>query len=250
MDQFFYVKSSEEIERISFSASLVAQTLKYLKGHLKPGITGLDLDALAEEYILDHGADPGFLGYHGFPSTVCISINNFILHGIPKREKIRNGDIVSLDLGVIKDGYFGDAAQTFVVGQSTVRNLKLVVVTKAALDLAVKEAYAGNDIINIGRVIENHITSNGFHVIREYGGHGIGKDLHEAPFILNYPKESNSFILKKNMCICIEPIASIRPPIINVREDKWTVHLQDDNIGAHFEHTVLVGETSGIVLSK
>jgi len=229
---------------------LVSYTLAEVAKHIDDGISGLELDKIAEEFITKSGAKPGFKGYNGFKNTLCISVNSEVVHGIPSAVKFKSGDIVSVDCGVLFNGFFGDSAFTFPIGNVLDSTLRLLRVTRESLDLAIKECYQGNRLGNIGYVIQNYCESEGFSVVRELVGHGIGKSLHEDPQVANYGKKGNGIVLNEGLVIAIEPMINEGKKEIYEAKDNWTILTRDGKCSAHYEHTVAIGKDHGISLSS
>lgn len=252
-------KSSEEIELIAEASRIVAEVLAMLESHTVAGATTRQLDAIAEDYIRSHGAEPAFKGYvvHGlvYPATLCTSVNDAVVHGLPDDRPLEEGDIVSLDVGVKKGGYYGDSAYTYSIGDPGELGRKLMQVTKEALWLGIEQAVAGNRVFDISRAVQRHVEANGFSVVRELVGHGIGKTLHEEPAIPNFvpsPFQRHQFRntqLIDGMVICIEPMVNAGTYRVITREDKWTVATQDGKPSAHYEHTVVVREGKPEILT-
>ena len=245
-----YLKTDEEIELMRESNLLVGMTLGEMAKWIAPGITTLKLDKIAEEFIRDHGAQPGFLGYGGFPNTLCISVNEVIVHGIPNSYALRDGDIVSIDCGAVKNGFNGDSAYTFCVGEVDEEVRKLLKVTKEALYIGIENAVQGKRLGDIGYAIQEHCESNSFGVVREFVGHGIGKEMHEDPQVPNYGKRGYGTMLKRGLCIAIEPMITQGSRQIVMERDGWTVRTKDRKYAAHFEHTVAVGAGKADILSS
>lgn len=250
----YQVKSQEEVEIIRENCLLVSATIAEVASHLRPGISGTDLDKIAETFIRDHGAEPAFKGYPGtvfdFPSTLCISFNEVVVHGIPNDTKVKEKDVVSIDCGVKKNGYFGDSAFTFAIGDVGEETMKLLQVTRECLDLAIEQAVSGNRIGDIGFAVQNHAESKfGFGVIREMVGHGIGKRLHEPPEVPNYGKRGKGIILQDGLVIAIEPMINLGTREIIMKKDGWTLSSRDLKPSAHYEHTIVVRKNKADVLS-
>ncbi|MFQ6615987.1 MAG: type I methionyl aminopeptidase [Fidelibacterota bacterium] len=243
------VRSQREIDLIRESSRIVYETLKRVGENIRPGVTGDELDRLAEESILSRGGAPAFKGYMGYSSTLCISINDEIVHGIPDRRPFREGDVVSIDCGVLKNGYYGDSARTFAVGEISPEVKKLLEVTEEALYLGIRQARAGNRVSDIGHSIQTHVEEYGYSVVRELVGHGIGLKLHEDPQIPNYGPRGRGDVLKEGMCLAIEPMVNMGDSQIFTKEDGWTVCTRDGKPSAHFEHTVVVTSGGGRILS-
>ncbi len=245
-----YYKTDEEIELLRESNMLVAKTHGELTKWIKAGVKTLKLDKIAEEFIRDNNAIPGFLGYGGFPNTLCISINSTVVHGIPSKYELKEGDIVSIDCGVVKNMFYGDSAYTFTVGEISSDVKKLLKVTKEALYLGIEKAIAGNRIGDIGNIIQNHAEKNGFAVVREMVGHGIGKSLHEKPEVPNYGRRGTGIKLKKGLVIAIEPMINLGRKDIIQKSDGWTVKTIDNLPSAHFEHTIAIKKGKADILSS
>lgn len=244
-----YLKSLEEIELMRESAQLVSRTLGLLAAEIKPGVTTARLDKLAEEFIRDNGAEPGFKGYRGYPGTLCISINEQVVHGIPGNREIRDGDIVSIDCGVRKNEYFGDHAYSFPVGNVEEKYLRLLEVTRECLQKGIEQVEAGNTIGDIGAAVQIHAEENGFSVVRELVGHGIGKNMHEEPQIPNYGLPGSGARIKNGMVLAIEPMINYGKKRVKQLRDGWTVVTLDGLPSAHYEHDVAVIEGRAEVLS-
>ncbi len=235
-----HIRNAEEIELLRKSAQLVSKTLGLIAEKIEPGVTTLELDRLAETFIRDHGAKPSFKGYNGFPYTLCMSRNEEIVHGFPSRLPLREGDIISVDCGAQWNGYHGDHAYTFVVGHVPLPVLKLLQVTKASLDLGVRQARAGNTIGDISHRIQQHAESHGYGVVRELVGHGVGRELHEEPQVPNYGRPGKGPRLKNGMVLAIEPMINMGTRNVIQLDDGWTVITADKKPSAHFEHDVAI----------
>ena len=244
-----YLKTEEEIDLIRESSLLVGKTLAEVAKWVEPGVTPLELDRVAETFIRDHGAVPGFKGYNGFPNTLCTSINDQVVHGIPSNSPLRNGDIISVDCGVIKNEFYGDVAYTFSVGLISDKLRHLLETTKECLELGVKEAIVGNRIGDIGQAVQSHAEAKGYGVVRELVGHGLGKSLHEAPEVPNYGKRGKGLKLKKGMVLAIEPMINMGKRHIKQDKDGWTIVTADSKPSAHYEHNIVVREKNVEVLS-
>ena len=235
-----FYKTGEEIERIRKSSLLVGKTLAEIAKKIEPGVSTLALDKLAEEFIRDHGAEPGFLGYGGFPNSLCTSVNEAVVHGIPNNQPLENGDIVSIDCGVLLDEFYGDSAYTFEVGEVKPNIRKLLNVTKECLDLAVQQTVSGNRIGDIGFAVQKHAESNGFGVVRELVGHGLGRALHEKPEVPNYGRKGRGHKLKPGIVLAIEPMINLGRKEVAQLADGWTIITKDKLPSAHFEHDVAI----------
>lgn len=238
------VKTDKEVQLIEESCKIVSGVLKYIKQFVKEGVSTGELDKLVEEFILAKDAYPAFKGYKvrnkKFPSSACISVNEEVVHGIPGNRILKQGDIVSIDVGVKKNGYYGDSAYTFAVGEISPKKQKLLKVTEEALYKGIENALEGNEVNDISCAVQNYVEGSGFTVVRELVGHGIGKNLHEEPAIPNYYSPASRQRLKKGMVIAIEPMVNYGTAKIYERNDGWTVVTYDNEPSAHFEHTVLI----------
>ncbi|KRO86228.1 MAG: methionine aminopeptidase, partial [Cryomorphaceae bacterium BACL29 MAG-121220-bin8] len=232
------IKSSEEIELIRESALLVSKTLGMLASEIKPGITSLYLDSLAENFIRDHEAIPGFLGLYDFPNTLCISPNSQVVHGIPNNTILKDGDIISIDCGVLKNGYYGDHAYTFEVGEVDEKIKLLLKSTKESLYKGILQFKTGNRVGDVGFAIQNHNELNGFGVVRELVGHGLGRQMHEKPEMPNYGKRGTGKKFQNGMVVAIEPMINMGVSKIDQLEDGWTILTSDNLPSAHFEHNI------------
>jgi methionyl aminopeptidase len=243
-------KTEDEIELIRISSLLIGKTLAELATRVQPGVTTLELDKIAEEFIKDHGAYPGFLGYNKFPNSICASINSAVVHGIPTKTELKEGDIVSLDIGVIKDGFWGDSAYTFAVGEVSAEMRNLLDVTKQSLYLGIEKAIAGNRIGDIGHAVQTHAEDHGYGVVRDLVGHGVGKELHEAPEVPNFGKRGQGMLLLEGLVIAIEPMINMGTRNVKQMKDGWTIATADGKPSAHFEHTIVVRKNKAEVLSS
>jgi methionyl aminopeptidase len=243
------IKSPREIEQLKRSNAMVAEVFEKLRGMIAPGITTRELDQVAEEFILLKGARPAFKGYRGFPATLCISINDEVVHGIPGQRRLKEGDIVSLDVGVNYIGYFGDAAITLPVGEVDPEAKRLLEVTKKALYIGIEKAKAGNRLFDISYAIQSWVESNGFSVVRDFVGHGIGKELHEEPQIPNFGTPHQGPRLEKGMVFALEPMVNEGTHEVRVLSDGWTVVTADGKRSAHFEHTIAITDDGAEILS-
>jgi len=243
------IKTEEEIERLRESNILVSRTLAEMAKLIKPGITTLFLDTVAETFIRDHYGIPGFKGYNGFPNTLCTSVNEQVVHGIPSSYRLKEGDILSIDCGVILNDYYGDTAFTFPVGDLDDDVARLLRYTREALEKGVENAVEGKRLGDIGYAIQNHAESGGFSVVREMVGHGLGKKLHEPPEVPNYGKRGQGIKLVKGLVICIEPMINLGLRNIVQDNDGWTIKTVDSKPSAHFEYAVAVDRNEADVLS-
>lgn len=244
-----YIKTPEEIELLRKSNVLVGKTLAEVGKYVKPGVTTLELDKIAEDFIRSNGAEPGFLGYDGFPNTLCVSVNEQVVHGIPSDYALKDGDVVSVDCGTLMNGYYGDSAYTFCCGDVDPKVRKLLQTTKEALYLGIAEARAGHRLGDVGCAIQQHCQAAGFSVVREMVGHGIGRDMHEAPEVPNYGKRGQGLLLKEGMTIAIEPMINMGNRGIVIERDGWTIRTIDRKPAAHFEHTIAIRKGEADILS-
>jgi methionyl aminopeptidase len=235
-----FYKTGEEIERIRKSSLLVGKTLAEVAKIIEPGVTTLELDKVAEEFIRDNNAVPGFLGYGGFPNSLCTSVNSAVVHGIPNNEPLKNGDIVSVDCGVLMDDFYGDSAYTFMVGEVSDEVQNLLKITQECLTLAIDQTKSGNRIGDIGFAVQNHAEKNGFGVVRELVGHGLGRSLHEKPEVPNYGKKGRGHKMKPGLVLAIEPMINLGKKEVKQLKDGWTIETKDRLPSAHFEHDVVV----------
>ncbi len=243
-------RSKKELDKLAAAGLIVAETLNVIRDSVKIGISTGELDSIAERHIRSRNAVPAFLGYNGFPASICASINNEVVHGIPAGNRVvRDGDILSVDVGAIVDGYYGDAAKTFAVGAIAPEAAKLLEVTEDALMRGIAQCVAGNRLSDIGAAIQRHAESFGFSVVRRYVGHGIGRRMHEDPPIPNYGEPGRGPVLKTGMVLAIEPMVNIGGHDVATLGDEWTVVTADGSLSAHFEHTVTVGKDGPVILT-
>jgi methionyl aminopeptidase len=251
-----YIKSEDEIAAMKLAGAIVAKILKKLGERVEPGLRTRELDAIAERELKIAGATSSFKGYHGYPATTCVSINDEIVHGIPGERILREGDIISIDFGAIYNGFQGDAAMTVPVGKISKQASELMEATRGALNSAIAAARAGARLGDISAAVENHAAARGFSVIREYTGHGIGREMHEDPQIPNTTqppyglKAGTGPVLKKGMTLALEPMLSTGGWRTRVAKDNWTVHTADGSLAAHFEHTIAITNTEPEVLTR
>ena len=231
------------------SNRLVGMTLGELSKHIKPGVTTLQLDKIAEQFIRDHGAIPTFLGYNGFPNSICASVNENVVHGIPNNKPLQEGDVVSIDCGTKLSGFCGDSAYTFCVGEVTPAVKQLLETTKESLYKGIEQVLTGNRIGDISSSIQKYCESKGYSVVRELVGHGIGREMHEAPEVPNYGRKGVGPLLKDGMCIAIEPMINMGSKNVVFENDGWTVRTKDRKYSAHFEHTVAIKNGRAEILS-
>ena len=245
-----HIRTYQEVEKIRESSRIVYETLQELKDSVVEGMTGNQLDTLAEEFILSQGGRPAFKGYMGYTATLCISINDTVVHGIPDKTEFKNGDIVSIDCGVLKDGYYGDSAHTYVVGTISDNVQKLLDVTEQSLHIGIDKARTGNYVSDIGHAIQTYVEENGFSVVRNLVGHGIGTALHEDPQVPNYGDPGQGLKLKPGMCLAIEPMVNEGHHDTYTKPDGWSICTKDGKLSAHFEHTIVVTDDGGKILSN
>ncbi len=243
------VKSAEEIELLRENNLLVSKALGEVSKLIRPGVTTLELDRRAEEFIRDHGAEPGFLGYGGFPNTLCTSLNDEVVHGIPSKYELKEGDIVSIDCGTKKDGFYGDSAYTFRIGEVDEITEKLLETTKQSLFKGIEMAIAGNRVGDVSHAIQFHAENAGFSVVREMVGHGLGSEMHESPEIPNYGKRGRGPKLKEGLVICIEPMINMGVRSIKQDSDGWTIRTLDGKYSAHFELALAIRNGEADILS-
>lgn len=236
-------KSERELLLMREAGRIVALTLKAVEAAIEPGISTIELDAIAEAVIRQHDATPSFKGYHGFPSSICASINQVLVHGIPSGVKLKDGDIISIDVGACYKGYHGDAAATFAVGTIATETQRLLDVTKESLSQGLAFAKPGNHLHDISYAIGSYVMANGYSVPMDYTGHGIGSHLHEDPMIPNYGTKGTGVVLKPGMTLAIEPMVHQGKPQTKVLKDGWTVVTNDGSLACHFEHTIVITET-------
>ena len=243
-------KSPAELERMRAANALVAEVLAELATMVAPGVTTRDLDQAAEKLVRDAGAEPAFKGYRGYPSTLCASVNDQVVHGIPSNRALHEGDIISLDMGVKLNGFFGDSAVTVPIGKVSEEASTLLRVTQESLEKGIAQVKLGGRVSDIGHAIQQHVEAHGFSVVREFVGHGIGAALHEEPQIANYGEPGRGPRLVEGMTLAIEPMVNIGRPAVKVLADGWTAVTKDGSLSAHFEHTVAVTRTGPLVLTR
>ncbi len=244
-----YYKTEEEIELLRESSLLVGKTLAEIAKLIKPGVTTLDLDKVAYEFIRDHQAVPGFLNYGGFPNSLCTSVNDHVVHGIPNDKPLEEGDIVSVDCGVYKNDFHGDSAYTFAVGEIAPEVQALLDATKESLNKGIEAAIAGNRIGDIGNAVQTYTESLGYGVVRELVGHGLGRNLHESPEVPNYGRRRSGLKLKEGLVLAIEPMINLGTKHVVQEDDGWTIRTRDGKPSAHFEHDIVVRKNKAEVLS-
>jgi methionyl aminopeptidase len=245
-----YTKTEEQVNLMKEAALLVSKTLAQVATQLKPGMTTLDLDQFCMEFVKDHKATLSFHNYHGYPHNICASVNDVVVHGFPNKTPLKEGDIVSIDLGVVLDGWHGDHAYTFILGEVAPELLQLVKVTKESLYKGIEKAIVNNRVGDIGFAIQEHTEKlHGYGVVRELVGHGLGTSLHEDPQVPNYGKRGTGLKMKENLVLAIEPMINLGTHKVFTEEDGWTVRTQDGKVSVHFEHDVCVKNKEALILS-
>ncbi|MBK7632696.1 MAG: type I methionyl aminopeptidase [Ignavibacteriales bacterium] len=248
------IKSKKEIDYIRESCRIVAETLQLLKSNVRVGITTLELDKMAEDYIRSNNAKPAFKGYSqggapGFPGSICSSVDDEVVHGIPSARVLKEGEIISIDIGVLKDGYFGDAALSVEIGNISDEKQKLMDVTERSLQIGIEQAIAGNKVHDISNAIQVYVEANGFSIVRDLCGHGVGKFLHEEPSIPNFGRKGTGPKLKNGMTLAIEPMVNAGKYDVATAKDGWTIITADGSTSAHFEHTILINNNLPEILT-
>ena len=243
------IKSTSEINKMRAAGKVVFGTFKELEKHIRPGITTRELDRIAHDYIVSQGATPSFLGYSGYPASICASINDTVIHGIPDKTRLKEGDIISLDIGALKDGYNGDAARTFAVGKISDEAQRLIDVTKQSFFEGLKYARHNERLFSISAAVQQYVEANGYSVVRNYCGHGIGRELHESPEIPNYGTFGHGIRLAKGMTIAVEPMVNAGGYETKCLSDGWTVKTKDGSLACHYENTILITDGDPILLT-
>jgi len=233
-------KSPAEIEMMAAAGEILVRTMDLLAAKIRPGVTTADLDQAAEKFIRSQGATPAFKGYKGFPGSICASPNDMVVHGIPGRFKLGRGDIISVDIGVIKDGWVADAARTFAVGDVSPVALKLLDVTEGALFAAVEQCQVGNRLGDVSHAVQQHVESQGLSIVKSLVGHGIGRDMHEEPQVPNYGDPGKGVVLKEGMVLAVEPMVNVGRHMVRMGDDGWAIYSQDGSLAAHFEFTIAI----------
>ena len=242
-------KTPEQVERMAASGEVLVRCLKMLAGKARAGVTTKELDAAAEKFIRSQDAEPAFKGYRGFPGSICASPNSMVVHGIPDDYECKRGDVLSIDIGVIKDGWVADGARTFAVGEISPVAAKLLEVTEASLFDAVEQCQVGNRLGDVSHAVQERVEAEGFSVVRSLVGHGIGRSMHEEPQIPNYGPAGKGPVLEEGMVLAIEPMVNVGTPPIRIGRDNWSVYSQDGSLAAHFEFTVAITEAGPRILT-
>ncbi len=233
-------KSAAEIEQMAAAGEILVRTMDLLAGKIRPGVTTADLDQAAEKFIRSQGATPAFKGYKGFPGSICASPNDMVVHGIPGPYKLRRADVISLDVGVVKDGWVADAARTFPVGEVGAVAQKLLEVTEGALFAAVEQCRVGNRLGDVSHAVQQHVESHGLSIVKSLVGHGIGRDMHEEPQVPNYGDPGKGVVLKEGMVLAVEPMVNVGRHMVRMGDDGWAIYSQDGSLAAHFEFTIAI----------
>jgi methionyl aminopeptidase len=251
-----FLKTEDEIELMRQANQLVGKTLGELAKHIKPGVTTLQLDKIADEFIRDHGATPTFKGFPNpyggpFPASICTSVNDVVVHGVPNKETVlKEGDIISIDCGTLLNGFNGDSCYTFCVGEISEEVKTLLKTTKESLYLGIENAQAGKHLGDISSAVQDHCEAQGYGIVRELTGHGIGREMHEDPQVPNFGRRGNGVMLKSGMCLAIEPMITMGKRDIWLDQDRWTIRTRDGKPAAHFEHTIVVRKGKAEILSS
>ena len=245
-----YLKNNSEIEKLYYAGQIVKETLLMLEEYIVPGVTTLDLDKIAEEFILSKNSKPGFKGLYGYPSTLCTSVDEEVVHGIPSTRKLKEGEIIGVDVGSIYDGYYGDHAKTFSVGSINDNKKDLLKVTKECLYLGIKAAKVGNNIGDIGFAVQSYAEHKGYGVVKDLVGHGIGQKLHEEPQVPNFGLRGTGPKIEAGLCIAIEPMINSGTDEVYTKDDSWTICTKDNKASAHFEHSIAIMENEIRILSE
>ena len=244
------IKTPDEIEKMAKAGKIVAEILENLKAFVKPGITTKEIEMFAEEKIISKGGTPAFKGYRGYPASICTSVNNQVIHGIPSRVRLNEGDVLSIDLGVYRDGFYGDGAVTMPVGEVNPLAKKLLKVTEEALYRGIDKATPRNRVSDISYAIENYVEANGFSIVKAFVGHGIGMSLHEEPQVPNFGVSGQGPRLREGMTIAIEPMVNTGGHEVSILDDGWTAVTLDGGLSAHFEHTIAITDGDARILTK
>jgi methionyl aminopeptidase len=242
-------KTPEEIESMAASGAVLVKTMNLLAGKIRPGVTTGELDDAAEKFIRSQGCEPAFKGYRGFPGSICASPNSMIVHGIPGKYKLERGDIISIDIGVVRDGWVSDAARTFAVGPITPIAQKLLTVTEESLLLAVPECRSGNHLGDVSNAVQSHVEAAGFSIVRTLVGHGVGRSMHEDPQVPNFGRAGSGIELEPGMVIAVEPMVNVGKHTVRMGDDGWSIFSKDGSLAAHFEFTIAITEAGPRILT-
>jgi methionyl aminopeptidase len=242
-------KSAAEIDQMAAAGEILVKTMDLLAGKIRPGVTTGELDAAAEKFIRSQGATPAFKGYRGFPGSICASPNDMVVHGIPGKFKLRRGDILSVDIGVVKDGWVADAARTFGVGDVSPVAAKLMEVTEGALFAAVEQCRPGNRLGDVSHAVQEHVESRGLSIVRSLVGHGVGRDMHEEPQVPNYGPAARGTPLEEGMVLAVEPMVNAGRHMVRMGDDGWAIYSQDGSLAAHFEFTIAITRAGPRILT-
>jgi methionyl aminopeptidase len=242
-------KSPAEIDQMGAAGTILVKTMDLLAGKIRPGVTTGELDAAAEKFIRSQGATPAFKGYRGFPGSICASPNDMVVHGIPGKFKLRRGDILSVDIGVVKDGWVADAARTFAVGDVPPVAAKLLEVTEGALFAAVEQCRPGNRLGDVSHAVQEHVEARGFSIVRSLVGHGVGRDMHEEPQVPNYGPAGKGTPLEEGMVLAVEPMVTAGRHMVRMGDDGWAIYSQDGSLAAHFEFTIAITRSGPRILT-
>ena len=242
-------KTPAEIDKMAAAGDVLVKTMQLLAGKIRPGITTLELDQAAEKFIRSQGCEPAFKGYHGFPGSICASPNSMIVHGIPGAYTLQRGDIISIDIGVVRDGWVADAARTFPVGPISPVAQKLLAVTQESLFLAVPQCRPGNRLGDVSSAVQQHVEAAGFSIVRTLVGHGVGRSMHEDPQVPNYGKPGTGIPLEAGMVIAVEPMVNVGTHAVRMDDDGWSIYSKDGSLAAHFEFTIAITEDGPRVLT-
>jgi methionyl aminopeptidase len=242
-------KSPAEIEQMAAAGAVLVKTMNLLAGKIRPGVTTGELDAAAEKFIRSQGCEPAFKGYRGFPGSICSSPNDMIVHGIPGKYKLERGDIISIDIGVVRDGWVADAARTFPVGPVSEEATKLLTVTQESLFLAVPQCKPGNRLGDVSHAVQEHVEAAGFSIVRTLVGHGVGRSMHEDPQVPNYGRAGTGIVLEPGMVIAVEPMVTVGKYTVRMGDDHWAIFSKDGSLAAHFEFTIAVTEDGPRILT-
>ena len=245
-----YLKNNSEIDKLYHAGQIVKDTLLMIEEYIKPGVTTIDLDRMAEEFIVSKKAKPGFKGLYGYPATLCTSVDDEVVHGIPNNLPLKEGQILGIDVGSIYDDFYGDHAKTFCVGSVSEEKKRLLEVTEECLYMGIKEAKCGNTIGDIGYAVQTNAEKNGYSVVRDLVGHGIGQKLHEEPQVPNFGLKGRGPLIKAGLCLAIEPMINYGSFEVYTKEDKWTICTKDGKPSAHFEHSIAITEKEVRILTK